>query len=228
VTNSSKNKLVYSSYHGEIIHFYNIENNDIKVIAKIENAYPLYKNRPGEEEGVMYGSNGKLGYIATYATDKYVYAIYSGKTLIEQGISVNFEGRILRVFDWCGSLVKEYELDIPCGYLCVSEDDSKMWAIASNPDITMVTFDLDKTTEKKQFDEQNNGSPIEELKENQNLTDSQLIKQQEFLNSFPANVDVKMINGSLHINPKTDKQKIDIKKDTLPDKSIRYQLQFQD
>ena len=146
-TNTSKNKFVYSPFQGDIIHFYKIEYNRIKPIAKIENEYPIYKKRDDNNEGVMFNANTKIGYIATYATDKFVYAIFSGISVIEQK-SINFEGEILRIFDWNGTLVKEYKLDIPCSYLCVSDDDSKIWAIASNPDIILVSFDLEKHNDK--------------------------------------------------------------------------------
>jgi hypothetical protein len=147
--NPSKNKFVYASFRGEIIHFYAIENTGIKTIAKIENAYPVYKKRNDGEEGVMLGSKGKFGYIATYATEKFVYAIFSGRTVLEQSQITNFEGKRLRIFDWNGVPVKEYELDVPCSYLCVSDDDRKIWAVASNPDITLVSFDLETAIENK-------------------------------------------------------------------------------
>jgi hypothetical protein len=135
--NPSKTKFVYSSFRGEIIHFYSIAENNIEVITKVEKDYPLYKDESnGEIKGVSYDTNGKNGYIATYATDNFVYAIYSGQTVLEQveKRSVNFEGKTLRVFDWNGLLVKEYELDVPCSYLCVSDDDTKMWAVVTDSD----------------------------------------------------------------------------------------------
>ena len=155
-TNSSKDKFVYTSFYGEIIHFYAIEDNSIEVIAKIENEYPLYKESDDEGGGVIYDAQGKSGYIAAYATENFVYAIYSGQTLLEQTEkrSVNFEGNILRIFNWDGSLVKEYELDVLCSYLCVSDDDSTIWAIASKPDqIALVSFELGAEVEKKQSEE---------------------------------------------------------------------------
>lgn len=152
--NPSKTKFVYSSFRGEIIHFYSIEENDIKVITKIENEYPLFKEENTvNTNGVSYDAQGKNGYIATYATDRYVYAIYSGQTVFEQTEKrqVNFEGNILRVFDWGGNLVKEYELDVPCSYICISDDDVKMWAIATdnNGEIVLVSFDLDNSIRHK-------------------------------------------------------------------------------
>ncbi|MCL2737854.1 MAG: TolB-like 6-bladed beta-propeller domain-containing protein [Bacteroidales bacterium] len=205
--NPSKNKFVYSSYQGEIIHFYEIEHNNIKPIAKIENEYPSYKEV--SDGGVAYNANGKRGYIATYATDNFVYAIFSGKTFLEQGITPNFEGKILRIFDWNGVLVKEYALDIPCSYLCVSDDDSTMWAIATTPDldITLVLFELEKAVGKNQVGgTQGKQDVTGNLLNNEQWINEQLIKEQNFLKSFPDDVDVQRgDDGNLQFNYDTTK-----------------------
>jgi hypothetical protein len=150
--NPSKTRFVYSSFYGEIIHFYSIEENNIQLINKIENKYPVYRQNDNGTRGVSYDGNGTDGYIATYATDQFVYALYSGGTILErhEKKSSNYEGNILRVFDWSGVLVKEYALDVPCSYLCVSDDDSTMWAIATLPDeIALVSFRFENETEIK-------------------------------------------------------------------------------
>jgi len=145
--NPSKTKFVYAPFRGEILHFYSIEKDRLTVIEKIENEYPLYKDDShGETQGVSYDARGKNGYIALYATERFVYAIYSGQTVLEQTEkkSVNFEGEQLRVFDWSGTQVKEFRLDVPCSYLCVFDDDTRMWAIATaaSGEIIPVSFDL--------------------------------------------------------------------------------------
>lgn len=60
----------------------------------------------------------------------------------------NHAGKLLRVFDWNGAIVKEYELDVPCSYMCVADDDTRMWAVATNDDgeIVPVSFDLTAET----------------------------------------------------------------------------------
>jgi hypothetical protein len=201
--NPSKNKFVYASFRGEIIHFYAIENGGIKTIAKIENEYPVYKKRNDGGEGVMTGAKGKNGYIAVYATEKFVYAIFSGKTVLEQHGNTNFEGNLLRLFDWNGVPVKEYELDVPCSYLCVSDDDRKIWAVASNPDITLVSFDLETAIENK---------PDGELQKIRDLVESK---------SFGSNavyhvIEVQTENGQ---DDGVQKRLLDSIKSQLPDSS---------
>ena len=228
-TNPSKNKFVYSSFNGDIIHFYNIENNNIKPIVKIENEYPIYRKRDDNYEGVIFNPNTKIGYITTYATDKFVYAIFSGIKIIEQK-SVNFEGEILRIFDWNGVLVKEYILDVPCSYLCVSDDDSKIWAIASNPDITLVSFDLEN--------KQNNGiqtQKMPDLGKNQFIDGSQLSNSNAIKIFFEVSKDgeqneetqkvMDTINSQLkkgnNINIGSNNE---IKIDTIADKTIKITI----
>jgi hypothetical protein len=138
--NPSRTRFAYSANNGDIIHFYNIENNNIRLIAKIENEYPLYgdRNIPGQV-GVALGTESLKGHLGLYATEQFVYALFSGKKV---GEPKHNEATTLRVFDWNGNLSKEYELDVPSRHLCVSDDDSKLWAIALDPDILLVYFDL--------------------------------------------------------------------------------------
>ena len=222
-TNPSKNKFVYSSFQGDIIHFYRIVNDNIKLIAKIENEYPLYRKRDDDYEGVAFHQNVKIGYIATYATDKFVYALYSG-IKINEIKSVNFEGVMLHVFDWNGVLVKKYELDVPCSYLCVSDDDSKIWAVASNPDIILVSFDLENKQdngihamldmpdlEKKQSINRNAINYIIEVAKD-GIQDDETQKTQDSIKS-------QIMNGN-----DMNLDNADVKIDTIADNLIKIQF----
>ena len=141
-TNPSKTKFVYTSYNGEIIHFYNIEHNNIKPIIKIENVYPIYQNRNDNMTGVIIGTDCVLGYISSYATEQFVYTLFSGEKHKDIERDYSYSASILRVFNWKGNLIKEYELDVPCSYICVSNDNTTLWAIAAKPDYSLVSFDL--------------------------------------------------------------------------------------
>ena len=192
--NPSKNKFVYSSFKGEIIHFYEIENNNIKTIAKIENVYPIYR-KINEENliGVEFHADGTDGYIDVYATEKFVYAIFSGKMIFDRktNIRTDFEGTRLRIFDWSGIPVKEYELDVPCNYLCVSDDDSKLWAIATHPDISLVFFDLESETEITTENRQDDETQIK-----RNSLENQLINGNIYF-SIDSTIDSKNLKDSI-------------------------------
>ena len=146
--NPSKTKLAYTARNGDIIHFYSIENNTIQLIAKIENEYPIYSDPHNPivptanatmTLSVMLSPESLRGYVAIYATEQFVYALFNGTKLEEKKLE---EATILRVFDWNGNLVKVYDLDIPSRSLCVSDDDSKLWTIAVEPEISLVYFEF--------------------------------------------------------------------------------------
>ena len=146
VTNPQKTKLVYFTSTGEIIHFYNIESDQITLIDKIEKEYPIY-----EIMTINNSSFSKLdftqtveGYISLSASDKYVYALFCGKKMEElrEGMALVSSGTQLRVFDWNGKLVRTCQLDVPCEQIAVTIDEKRLWAIALTPEPTPVYFDL--------------------------------------------------------------------------------------
>ncbi|MDR1897034.1 MAG: TolB-like 6-bladed beta-propeller domain-containing protein [Prevotellaceae bacterium] len=150
--NPQKTKCVYASLNGEIIHFYDIRKDRISLIHKIEKQYPAFKpedNGSGNYSAMASWDN-TVGYISIAATDKHVYALYSGKSLkeLKEGNSLEFVSREVRIFDWTGNRVETYSLDVSCKYIGVSNDEKTLWAIALAPDITPVYFDLADNNKK--------------------------------------------------------------------------------
>jgi hypothetical protein len=140
VSNLSRTKFAYAASSADIIHFYDIQENDIRPIRKIENRFAKYV--PQEENGgfgAAYLPDNLFGYVDVYATDNYVYGLYSGR-VYTRGEAVG--GTLLRIFDWTGHAVREVNIDIPCTYICVSSDDEIMLAIAEMPEPTLIRFDL--------------------------------------------------------------------------------------
>ena len=150
-TNPKKTKCVYASLDGEIIHFYDIKENNISIINKIEKAYPRYK--PEDNGGMSYSATASwesvLGYISIATTDKYVYALYSGKTYqeLKEGGTLSLAAEQVRVFDWTGNIINTYKLDVPCRYITASNNDDRLWAIVVTPDINLIYFDLTNTSD---------------------------------------------------------------------------------
>jgi hypothetical protein len=142
--NLSGTKFAYAASYADIIHFYNIMENDIQLIQKIEARFCEYV--PDERDGGIAARtdpDNKNGCVDLYATDQYVYCLYSGKTFRDEQEKA-FEGNRLRIYGWSGDLFREVTLDVPCKFLCVSPDDKIMWAIAEIPEPTIVQFDLTK------------------------------------------------------------------------------------
>ena len=110
--NPNKTKFIYAAFSCDIIHFYEIKENEIILIRKIENSYPEYLvEEKGGGIGAAVKTTNKRGYIDTYTTDKYIYLLYSGKSFSEHQDKA-FETDILRIYDWDGNLQKNIKLDI--------------------------------------------------------------------------------------------------------------------
>jgi hypothetical protein len=144
--NPQGTKCAYTPMSGEIIHFYGIRKDEITLVSKTEKTYPLYKpTDDGASPRSMMDWNNLRGYISLAATDQYVYALYCNKTLLElkeETGSTMPAVTELRVFDWTGEPIETRTLDAPCRYICVTEDGSRLWAMALLPEITPVYFDL--------------------------------------------------------------------------------------
>lgn len=142
--NPSKSKFVYTSSLGEILHFYEISKDNIKYTKKIEKEYPIYTTQEEKDGfGAPLSSENMISYICSYATEEYVYFLYSGEKLdafLKESVVLNANN--MHIYDWNGNFIKNIKLDVKCSYFCISSDNKKMWAIIEDPDPTIVYFDL--------------------------------------------------------------------------------------
>ncbi|MDR1371917.1 MAG: TolB-like 6-bladed beta-propeller domain-containing protein [Dysgonamonadaceae bacterium] len=140
--NPDKTKFIYTTDRGNIIHFYDIVNDTVKIIKKIENSYPNYVTEVNDHGfSAPLKKSNKTCYVCAFTTGKYVYLLYSGKTFAEASLNA-FNGETIFVYDWTGELKSACHLDIPCSYFCVSSDYKRLWAIANDPDPKIVYFDF--------------------------------------------------------------------------------------
>ena len=120
-----------------MLYFYRIlPNGELELISKHENTYAHYEHTTGAHYGTAPFSN-----IDACATDDYVYTLYAGRSLKEHGMKC-FQGNLIRVYDWKGTLVKKLQLDVDVEQIVVSKDDRKIYAIADLPDPVLVVFEL--------------------------------------------------------------------------------------
>jgi hypothetical protein len=123
-TNTSRTKLVYAAAYADILYFCDIERKDLRIIKKIENRFCKYM--PEENEGGISApimSDNEYGCVDLYATDRYVYMLYSGRSFKKYREKLGESDR-LRIYDWQGELLLEADMDLPCKNLCVSANDS--------------------------------------------------------------------------------------------------------
>jgi hypothetical protein len=206
VTNPHATKCVYAPFNGDIIHFYAVENNDIRFIHKTENTFSNYNI----EDGMARTKGSTIrGYVSITATDNFVYALYCGKTIRElmKNNDDMMEGEILRVFDWNGNIKKEIDLDIPCKHISISHDDKTLWAIALNPETSLVWFNMNDETERNKNEDVISSLSNEDIEENEdrdstksssevvrvNLGNIYKLKAESFFSTYNEILEIKSI-----------------------------------
>jgi hypothetical protein len=144
VLNPKRNKLVYACGHGNIIQFYEIKNNSIEVIKKIENSYPDYvpDEMGGGVSAVMKKEN-KVDFVSIYATNEYVYALYSGLSLNDFIVNnKQVSGNLLYIYTWKGEIKRTIKLNMDCRYICATPDNKILYAVSDCPEPDIIYFEL--------------------------------------------------------------------------------------
>lgn len=71
----------------------------------------------------------RYGYTYSTLSDKYIYALYSGKLLSEDNTGAS---SIIHIFDYNGTHIREIKLDHAVTHLCVDRHDKNLYCIATN------------------------------------------------------------------------------------------------
>ena len=83
----------------------------------------------------------RYGYVGVAATDRYVLALFSGRTHEPSPRSAG-EGEYVHVFDWSGRFVKALRLNTAVTSIAVSPDGSRLYAVRSDPRPGVLEFPL--------------------------------------------------------------------------------------
>ncbi len=140
--NPNRDKFVYVAYNATIFGIYSIENISINLDFLLTYNYPKFfvNNSDGETSSPI-TKEAINGFLDVYVNDKYIYALYSGKNIIEFKENAN-QGKEIYVFDWTGRPIIHYNLDIPIKNIAVLPTNKKIYAIANYPEPTLVEFNI--------------------------------------------------------------------------------------
>ncbi len=116
---------------------YTIEGNNVEVVKRYYNEPAIFDwLKVGEEN---WGDATKQMYIDLYATDTWLYALYSGSP-----IKGNYQGEStisrLRVFDWKGRLFREYILPNFISTIAIDERTNQLYG--TTYDSKLIRYDL--------------------------------------------------------------------------------------
>lgn len=129
-----KKRLAYSTNYGAILEIFDLTPGQIKlntIKGFYRPAYTLDKNsiQSIPDETVW-------GFIDLYATDKYIYTIFSGSKNPK-------ETRNIAVFDWKGNCLDLYTTDYRLDKLCVDEENRKIYANGIDPNLETVVVEFE-------------------------------------------------------------------------------------
>ncbi|WP_158602663.1 BF3164 family lipoprotein [Proteiniphilum sp. X52] len=141
--NPDGDKLVYASLYGTILGIYNIKEKSVSQEFLLVYDYPQFtvQNEGGSMSSPI-TKDGISAFTDIYVTDKYIYALYSGKTISKLGAKA-FEAQYIYVFNWKGTPLICYHLDIPVNNIAIDPDNKKIYAISNLPEPTLVEFEID-------------------------------------------------------------------------------------
>ncbi len=134
-------KLVAATQSLGVISFYEITNHN-KLIEKKEIKYfpPIFTVK--ERGNIAYDRKSKIGFCALDSDDKYVYALYSGRTFEKAGMESHYCEHLL-VYNWDGVPVKYYHLEIPLFSMKFDKEKNTIYGIGYNPEGVFIEYKLD-------------------------------------------------------------------------------------
>lgn len=143
-SNPSLDNFVFAIRSAPIFFLYSIKKDKIEETYKWLGGYPDYRTEDtGTVRGAPMSAHNKIAFVSVYATDKYIYLLYSGKSFEEYNVKA-FNGSIIYQMTWEGKPVCKYELDFPIMNFCVSDTDSEIYAFADKGEAILVKYLLEK------------------------------------------------------------------------------------
>lgn len=140
-SNTKGDKFAFITGTARIISFFQIENSQIKLIKELNENYPDYPYQAQMTQYRGLSKNANSGYMSVTASDKHVFALFSGRSYKEYDKNA-YMGNEVFVFDWNGTLLKTFKLDIFVSQIRVNYNENLLYAITRESDPEIITFTL--------------------------------------------------------------------------------------
>jgi hypothetical protein len=101
--------------------------------------FSVEKGKLGPIMGV--GGNTRYGYVGVTATDRHIFAIFSGKTINGFGNSYSL-GNYIHVFDWTSKPISVFRVSESIHSLTVEANGSRLYGLRDNPEPAVMIYDL--------------------------------------------------------------------------------------
>lgn len=141
-SNKSLGNFLYAVRSAPIFILYSVEKDRIQKTYEWIGGYPIYKTEENETwRSAPMSADNKMAFVMAYATDSYVYLLYSGKSIKEVGTDA-FKANIIYRLSWDGKPNCKFELDYSLTNFCVSDYDDILYGLADKGEIELVQYVL--------------------------------------------------------------------------------------
>jgi hypothetical protein len=141
--NQDRTKIALASYGSDMIDIFDISDKSVKKVWSHQGFLPHSFDviQMEDEYRAVMKNESQYGYAGIASSNKYIYAIYSGRLFKDKNYSY---GNIIRVVSWDGKKKFELHTDVDINRLTVSKDDRVIYAVArdENDDPAIVVFDI--------------------------------------------------------------------------------------
>jgi hypothetical protein len=146
ILNQNQTKVALATFRADMIDVFDISDKSVKTVWSYQGFLPHDFNvvQMGDTYRAALTDKSQYGYADIASSNKYIYAIYSGRLLKDKNYNY---GNNIRVVSWDGKKKFELHTDVDINRLAVSKDDKVIYAIAKdeNDDPAIVVFDIGET-----------------------------------------------------------------------------------
>lgn len=145
VYNPVLNRFATVCFSGAIFELYQMDTIPY-IIKSYHDIYPVYINDSGPGyNSIKHGKDNIMGYTDIYATNRYIYTLYSGKKLSKHSNEGMMDAKLtnnILVYDWEGKCVCRLVTDVKLSNLCITDNDQELIALGWENDFYLYSFDL--------------------------------------------------------------------------------------
>jgi hypothetical protein len=133
-----------ASTTGSSLFFGRIEDgNQVIETKRLDYQAPTLGKAPTRSAELMVKTRRSLvGIIALAVTNEYVFAIYSGKNVEDNGEPDAYQGSHLLIYDWDGNPVRQYLLEKPLYAMGYDAAGNTVYGISYDPEGVLIEYKL--------------------------------------------------------------------------------------
>lgn len=140
--NKSQDKFLYAIDSAPIFMLFSVSENQIDKNYEWIGGYPTYRTEETANSfSAPISADNEMTFISAYATERYIYLLYSGKSFREAQMKA-FEADVIYRLSWEGKPVDKLTLDCPITLFCVSDDDKDLYALANKGELEVVKYKI--------------------------------------------------------------------------------------